>query len=140
MSIINQNQTKMNKIKEQAGCNAPASEAQIKMCNVKLKQHNLPELPEAYVKVLQEANGITQDDANVFGVDTQTEWFVDVCEYNINHQKTPSTKLIIGYDDDTRVIYDSQDKVYKVVSTELDITDMESSELLEVLEYFLRIQ
>lgn len=129
----------MKKIKEQTGCNAPATEAQIKLCNVKLKQHGFPELPEDFAKVLLEANGVTADDANIFGVGLEEGgWFDDVCDYNIQHCQAPSKKLVLGYDDDTRLIYYAEEKLYRVKS-EMG-KDMESNDVIEALEYFLRIQ
>ena len=100
------NSKNMKNILQQAGCNTPASEAQIKLCNVKLIQHGFPELPEGFAKVLLEANGLTADDANIFGVGLEEGgWFDDVCDYNIQHCQAPSKRLVLGYDDDTRLIY-----------------------------------
>ena len=133
------NSKNMKNILQQAGCNTPASEAQIKLCNVKLKQHGFPELPEGFAKVLLEANGLTADDANIFGVGLEEGgWFDDVCDYNIKHCQAPSKRLVLGYDDDTRLIYYAEEKLYRVESERGK--DMESNDVIEALEYFLRIQ
>ena len=133
------NSKNMKNILQQAGCNTPASEAQIKLCNVKLKQHGFPELPEGFAKVLLEANGLTADDANIFGVGLEEGgWFDDVCDSNIKHCQAPSKRLVLGYDDDTRLIYYAEEKLYRVES-EMG-KDMESNDVIEALEYFLRIQ
>ena len=133
------NSKNMKNILQQAGCNTPASEAQIKLCNVKLIQHGFPELPEGFAKVLLEANGLTADDANIFGVGLEEGgWFDDVCDYNIQHCQAPSKRLVLGYDDDTRLIYYAEEKLYRVES-EMG-KDMESNDVIEALEYFLRIQ
>lgn len=129
-------------IKEQVGCNEPATEAQIKICNLKLKQNNLPELPTEYSDVLKICNGFSNEDVSVFGVEIKNNnWYEDVADFNISYFHGNSAQwLILGKNDFFFFVYDAEQKIYYVVDRDSMDDECSSSDLAIPLQYILRIE
>lgn len=129
-------------IKEQVGCNEPATEAQIKICNLKLKQNNLPELPTEYSDVLKICNGFSNEDVSVFGVEIKNNnWYEDVADFNISYFHGNSAQwLILGKNDFFFFVYDAEQKIYYVVDRDTMDDECSSSDLAIPLQYILRIE
>ena len=129
-------------IEENVGCNIPASEAQIKICNIKLKQNNLPELPPEYTELLKKHNGFSHEDVKVFGAEIKdNNWFYDVADFNIKYFHGNKTDwLILGKSDFSFLVYDSSQKKYYM--TDRDSMEEEHSEinLMPILDDMLRIE
>lgn len=132
----------MERIKVQVGCNEPASEAQIKICNIKLKQNNLPELPVEYTEVLKICNGFSNEDAAVFGVEIKNNnWFKDIAVFNIAYFHGNSANwLILGQDDFFYFIYDAEQKKYYIADRDTLDEECSDSDYMLPLEYILRIE
>ena len=101
-------------IKEQVGYNKPATEAQIRICNLKLKQNNLPEIPTDFENLIKQCNGFSNEDARIFGADVKdNNWYKDVATFNIAYFNGNSANwLILGENDFYFFIYDSEQKKY----------------------------
>lgn len=125
----------------QVGTNKGAFLAQIEMCNIKLKQLNLPKLPDEYVELLKKSNGLTHDDIRVFGVDIKdNNWFDDIFSYNTQTAKLQSLKwIILGRDNEMFLIYDEIRNMYHVVDQDDFSIDVSSNSLVEILVYFLHL-
>jgi len=129
-------------IEENVGCNVPATEAQIRICNLKLKQNNLPELPAEYVELLKKHNGLSNEDAKVFGAEIKNNnWYKDVADFNINYfHGNKSDWLVLGESDFSFLVYDSSQKKYYM--TDRDSMEEEHSEIniMPILDDLLRIE
>ena len=129
-------------LEEQVGCNEAASEAQIKICNLKLKQNNLPELPTEYAAMLKIHNGFSNEDAKIFGAEIKdNNWYKDIAGFNIGYfHGNQSDWLILGESDFLLFIYDSSQKKYFI--TDRDDLEEEYSEtdFMTALYYLLRIE
>lgn len=104
----------LNLLKEQIGCNQPATPTQIAMCNVKLKQAELPEIPESYAELLKSANGFSNEGALAFGAEIKNNnWFTDIVKYNQEYfDGEPSSWLILGADDWFYFVYNKIENKY----------------------------
>lgn len=129
-------------LKEQVGCNAPASEAQIKICNLKLKQNNLPELPSEYADMLKICNGFSNEDAHIFGVEVQNNnWYKDIAAFNIAYFHGQSANwLILGEDEVSLFIYDTEQQNYYIADRDTLEEDFVSKDFAKAVECILRIE
>ncbi|MBR1601294.1 MAG: YrhA family protein [Alphaproteobacteria bacterium] len=132
----------MERIKEQVGCNEPASDAQIKICNIKLKQNNLPELPAEYAEVLKICNGFSNEDVFVFGAEIKNNnRFKDIAEFNIAYFADSQVDwLILGEDDFFYFIYDAEQKKYCIADRDTFDEEYSNADFMMPLEYILRIE
>lgn len=131
-----------DKIKEQVGCNEPANEAQIRICNIKLKKNNLPEIPAEYAELLKIGNGFSNEDVAVFGVEIKNHnWFKDIADFNIAYfHGQEADWLILGEDETRYFLYDSGQKKYFVAEKDDLYEVAEDDDFAEILENFLRIE
>ena len=129
-------------IEEQVGCNKPATEAQIKICNIKLKQNNLPELPQRFTDLLKAHNGFSNEDAKIFGAEVKdNNRYKDVAAFNIAYfHGNKANWLILGENDFSYFIYDSEQNKYYM--TDRDSMEEEHSEIdmMPILDDVLRIE
>lgn len=128
--------------KEQVGCNVAANEAQIRICNLKLKQNNLPEIPQEYAEVLKMCNGFSNEDVFVFGAEIKNNnWYKDLAEFNIAYFRgNKVTWLILGEDDFSFFIYDAKQKKYYIAGRDDLEEEFSDSDFLTSLEYILKIE
>jgi len=132
----------VNKIKEQVGFHIPAGDGQIKICNIKLKQNNLPELPKDYSDLLKMCNGFSNEDCAVFGAEiTKHNRYKDIVAFNTTyfHQK-PSKWLILGENDFFYFIYDAKEKMYVLADRDSLETEISDTNFAPALEAILRIE
>jgi hypothetical protein len=129
-------------IKEQVGCNHPATEAQIKICNLKLKQNNLPEIPDEYVGLLKICNGFSNEDALVFGADVKNHnWYKDIADFNIAYfHNGKSDWLILGENDFFLFVYASQQQKYFIVDRDTLEENFSDTDFMPMVNYILRIE
>lgn len=129
-------------IKEQAGCNKPATEAQIRICNLKLKQNNLPELPSEYTQLLKVCNGFSNEDAHIFGADVKdNNWYKDVASFNISYFHGKGAKwLILGESDFSLFIYDSEAKKYYISDRDTLEEEYSKIDFMPMINDVLRIE
>lgn len=132
----------IEKIKEQVGFNVPADEAQIKICNIKLKQNNLPELPLEYISLLKNCNGFSNEDCSVFGAEIKNNnWYKDIAAFNISYFHGKSSKwLILGENDFFYFIYDDEQKKYYVADRDNLEEERSDNDFYLLLEFLLRIE
>ena len=132
----------IDKIKEQVGYNNPATEPQIRICNLKLKQNNLPELPADYAEILKICNGFSNEDVSVFGVEIKNNnWFKDVASFNIDYFHGNAAQwLILGEDDFFFFVYDAAQKKYYIVDRDSFEEELCSTDCALPIEYILRIE
>ena len=131
-----------DRIKGQVGCNEPATEAQIKICNLRLKQNNLPELPTDYCDILKIYNGLSNEDASVFGVEIKNNnWYEDVADFNISYFNGNSAQwLILGKDNFFFFVYDAEQKMYYIVDRDTMDDECSSPDVAVPINYILRIE
>ena len=129
-------------IKNQVGCNAPATEAQIQLCNLKLRQSNLPELPVDYAYMLKICNGFSNEDAAIFGADVKdNNWYEDIAEFNITYFRGKSAEwLILGEDDFFFFIYDARQKRYYIADRDTFDEEFSSADFILPVEYILKVE
>lgn len=132
----------IEKFKEQVGCNQSTGEAQIRICNLKLKQNNLPEIPQEYAEVLKMCNGFSNEDVFVFGTEIKNNnWYKDLADFNIAYFRGNTANwLILGEDDFFFFIYDSEQKKYYIADRDDLREEFSDSDFLAPLEYILRIE
>lgn len=132
----------INKIKEQVGFHIPASDGQIKICNIKLKQNNLPELPKDYSDLLKMCNGFSNEDCTVFGAEiTKHNRYKDIVSFNTAYfHQQPSEWLILGENDFFYFIYDAKEKMYVLADRDSLATEISDTNFAPVLEAILRIE
>ena len=129
------------KIKENAGCNKPATPAQIAALNLKLKQAGFSPLPDDFANLLRLANGFSNEDVRIFGAEVQdSSRFDDLLTYNrrLFHDK-PANWLVLGRDDYWFLIYIPSVKSYQVVDQDTLQPEISSESLEEPLLSILRI-
>lgn len=126
---------KIEKIKQIADCNAPATEMQIKLCNTYLRQKNLPEIPADFAAILMEANGFIHEGATVFGATLaeDEDWFSDILANNSD--STAGDSLLLGTSEDHNLLL-ATGKFQVVDRTFGDIV-MSSTDPIEAITYFL---
>lgn len=131
----------ITKLAEYVGCNKPASEVQVRICNVKLKQNKLPELPENYGKLLKLYNGFSNDDSQIFGAEIKNNnWYKDIVNFNISYFKNnPAKWLILGESSFFYFVYDAQQKKYYVVDRDSLEEELATENFLFAIEYMLQI-
>lgn len=129
-------------IKEQVGYNEPAGEAQIRICNLKLKQNNLPEIPSEYAGLLKECNGFSNEDAHIFGVEIKdNNWYKDIFAFNLAHFHNHSANwLILGESDYFFFIYDAEQKRYFIVDRDTLEEEFSETAFMPAVNYILRIE
>lgn len=129
-------------LKEQVGCNAPASETQIKICNLKLKQNNLPELPSEYSDMLKMCNGFSNEDAHIFGAEIKgNNWYKDIATFNIAYFHGCSVNwIILGEDEAFYFIYDAEQQKYYIAERDTLDEDFVAQDFTKAVEYILRIE
>lgn len=132
----------INKIKEQVGCHVPATERQIKICNIKLKQNNLPEIPKDYTDILQTCNGFSNEDCCVFGAEnTKHNCYKDIVSFNVSYfHKQPSQWLILGENDFFYFVYDAEQKIYVLADRDTLEEESSSKDFSTLLDAILRIE
>lgn len=129
-------------IKEQVGCNNPATEAQIRICNLKLKQNNLPEMPTEFENLVKICNGFSNEDARIFGADVQNNnWFKDVATFNIAYfHGNSSNWLILGESDFYFFIYDSEKNKYYIADRDTLEDEFPEIDFMTAVNHILRIE
>ena len=129
-------------IKEQVGYNQPATEAQIRICNLKLKQNNLPELPKEYIDLLKKCNGFSNEDARIFGAEIKdNNWYKDVASFNITHfHGQGSNWLILGESDFAFFIYDSKQKKYCISDRDTLEAEYSKIDFMRAINDILRVE
>ncbi|MBQ8481401.1 MAG: hypothetical protein IJ532_02565 [Alphaproteobacteria bacterium] len=132
----------MEIIKEQVGCNEPATEAQIKICNIKLKQNNLPELPAEYAEVLKVCNGFSNEDVSVFGTEIKNNnWFKDAAVFNTAYfHGNGADWLILGEDDFVYFVYSAGEKKYHIIDRDTLEKEFSTEDISVALNSILRIE
>lgn len=128
-------------IKEQVGCNHPATEAQIKICNLRLRQNNLPELPDEYANLLKMCNGFSNEDALVFGAEVKNHnWYKDIADFNITYfHNGKADWLILGENDFFLFIYDSEQKKYFIADRDTLEEEFSATDFMSAVINILRI-
>lgn len=128
-------------IEEQAGCNEAAKEAQIRICNLKLKQNNLPELPFEFTDFLMLHNGFSNEDAKIFGAEIKNNnWYKDIATFNIKYFHSGKADwLILGENDDFFLIYDSEQKKYYISDRDDLEEEFSGTDFMQTISYILRI-
>ncbi len=129
-------------IRLETGCNNPATKAQLKIANLKLKTLKLPELPAEFLQILELSNGLSNEGANVFGVEIKTNsFYYDLVEYNTHFFKNqPSNWLILGFDESFYFVYDAQKERYTLIDQDSFFENISSQQLEPVLKQFLRLE
>ena len=129
-------------IKEQVGYNQPATEAQIRICNLKLKQNNLPEVPNEYADLLKICNGFSNEDALVFGADVKNHnWYKDIADFNIAYfHNGKADWLILGENDFFLFIYDSGQKKYIIADRDTLEEEFSETDFMPAVNSLLRIE
>lgn len=132
----------METIKQQAGYNAPATEAQIRICNLKLRQHDLPELPADYAEMLKICNGLSNEDSLIYGAETgENMRFKDLASFNISYFRgIKSDWLILGEDDYSYFVYDTGQKQYHLNDRETFEEVYSSDDFSAIVEDLLKIE
>lgn len=132
----------VDEIKEQVGCNEPAIEAQIRICDLRLKQNNLPELPSNYVDLLKICNGFSNEDASVFGAGIKdNNWYKDIADFNIAHFHGNGTNcLILGESDFFFFVYDAKEGKYYIVDRDTLEEEYSQADFMPMVKYILRIE
>ena len=132
----------VERLKEQVGCNAPAGEAEIKICNLKLRQNHLPELPADFCEILKISNGFSNEDCAVFGVQTgENKHFKDVATFNVAYFHGREAKwLILGENDFFYLIYDAEQKKYHIAERDDLETTLSEDTIDEPLKALLRVE
>lgn len=131
----------LERLKENVGYNEPATLAQIKLCNMKLKQNALFEIPADFADLLMQCNGFSNDDAEVFGAEIKGHnWYRDLAEYNISFfRKQPSSWLVLGKDDMYFLGYDKEREEYAIVDQDTLEAEFSTKTLSEALGFILRV-
>ena len=129
-------------IKEQVGYNKPATEAQIRICNLKLKQNNLPEIPTDFENLIKQCNGFSNEDARIFGADVKdNNWYKDVATFNIAYFNGNSANwLILGENDFYFFIYDSEQKKYCITDRDTLEDEYPEIDFMNAVNTILRIE
>lgn len=129
-------------LKEQVGYNQPASEAEIRICNLKLKQNKLPEIPNEYIDLLKTCNGFSNEDAHIFGVEIKdNNWYKDMAAFNAAYfHDSGADWLILGESDFFFFVYDSGQKQYYLVDRDTLEEKYSDVEFMPVLSEILRIE
>lgn len=132
----------LNILKEQIGCNQPATAAQIAMCNVKLKQARLPEIPADYAELLTQANGFSNEGALAFGAEIRNNnWFKDIVLYNEEYfGGEPATWLILGADDWFYFVYNKTENKYGLLDQDTMEASFISDTYIEPMFELLKIE
>lgn len=132
----------MEVFREQVGCNISATEAQIKICNIKLKQGKLPELPTEYTEVLKVCNGFSNEGVSVFGAEIKNNnWFKDVAEFNAAYfHNNGADWLILGEDEFVYFIYNASEKKYCIVDRDTLEEEFSTEDISVALNCILRIE
>lgn len=129
-------------IKEQVGYNQPATEAQIRICNFKLKQNNLPEIPGKFIALLKQCNGFSNEDAHIFGADVKNHnWYKDIADFNIAYfHQDHADWLILGESDFFFFIYDSGQKKYFIADRDTLEEEFSETDFMPAINSLLRIE
>lgn len=123
------------------GQNEPASVADISRARVALKLAKLPPLPEEYEQVLMSFNGLSNDGPLLLGVEENNNFFPNVVKYNKDFFKAAKADfLILGYDDFFYLIFDDNDKKYKIVDQDDFGEIIVSEDISTPLAYLLHLE
>ena len=128
-------------MEENVGCNVPATEAQVRICNLRLKQNNLPELPADYSDLLKLHNGFSNEDAKVFGVEIKdNNWYYDIADFNIKYfHGNKADWLILGENDFFFLVYDSSQKKYFIADRDDLEEEFSGDDFVPAVNYLLKI-
>lgn len=131
----------INKIKElKIGKNEPLSKPLLTVANLKLRQSSLPQIPESFAALLLEFNGLSNEGSLIFGAELDSTLFYDLVKYNRNffHDEV-SDFLILGYNEAFYLVYDEDEKNYKIVDRDDFETEVASERLEDIVPYLLHI-
>lgn len=122
------------------GLNTATSEVQIALANVKLKQANLPPIPEDFGKLLKNFNGISNNGSIILGVNTGTAMFPELVKFNVQTiGNQESSSIILGYDDMYYLIYDYERKAYRIIDKDDFSEEAETIDFAQIITYLLKV-
>lgn len=131
----------IDKIKEsKIGTNVPLNKALFIAANIKLKNSNIPAIPDKFGELLFIFNGLSNEGSLIFGAEINSTLFVDLVKYNrAFFQGNPSNILILGYDEVFFLIYDNINKNYKIVDKDTLEPEVERENFEDLIPYLLHI-
>ena len=125
---------------DDVGCNGSATDVQIALTNVKLKQAKYPTLPDEYIKFVKKFNGLSNNGNIILGINTGSSIFPDIIKFNtsvIGDRETSS--IILGYDDMYYLVYDYDDNLYHVIDKDDFTEDTSSTSFVDLVPYIMKI-
>lgn len=124
---------------DELGINAPTTAAQAMLANVKLKKAELPEIPADFIQLLTRCNGLSHEDSAILGINTGSNFFPDLAEFNLQRQnrRQKSDALILGYDNSLYLIYNAASGTYQLIDQDSFDIEAESEEYYDFVPYLL---
>ena len=132
IEIINQN--------EEIGKNDAATDVQISIASIRLRKSGLNEIPDDFAMLLKKYNGLSCDGNVIFGVDTQTMFFPDLVEFNMDILENEETScIILGQDEEDFLVYDYDVKKYRIIDQEDFEEKLKTTDLFYAVAWILKI-
>ena len=104
---------------EEIGRNRPTSEVKIAIGVLKLKEAGFPEPAAEYHTLLRNFNGLSNNGCFILGINTG--------------------ELVLGYNDAFRLIYDAENKKYRLVDPDDGSEEGATESLAEAVPYILHV-
>ncbi len=125
---------------DEVGCNKATSDVKIAIGVLKLKEAGLPEPSTDYYKLLRQFNGLSNNGGYVMGINPESTFFPNLIDYNLKEKENLNTgEIILGYDDDYWLIYNQNNKNYKIVDPDDGSEEGTSNNLADIIPYVLHI-
>lgn len=125
---------------EEIGRNRPTSEVKIAIGVLKLNEAGFPEPAAEYHTLLRNFNGLSNNGCFILGINTESSFFPDILDYNVREKENLAAgELVLGYNDAFRLIYDAENKKYRLVDPDDGSEEGATESLAEAVPYILHV-
>lgn len=132
----------INKISSlpEIGQQPPLNSGDISSFMQQLKENNIASIPQDYLKLLQQYNGLNYNGGWLAGIHPRHNQFIDLCRLNIQvrHPLSQDT-IILGVNDFDYMAFNHKWQVYQIIDKD-DLEVLEEYQQIEpALNYILKI-
>ena len=99
-----------------------------------------PEPAAEYHTLLRNFNGLSNNGCFILGINTESSFFPDILDYNVREKENLAAgELVLGYNDAFRLIYDAENKKYRLVDPDDGSEEGATESLAEAVPYILHV-
>lgn len=125
---------------EDVMCGSPLDLRKAMIYNHNLKEAGLAEVPEDFIALLRQINGIWSDGATVFAINPESGLYTDIMAFNAEANcSDKKVVLILGEDENDYLIYNDVLKIYQVIDKQDELVWAKYDNWEAALSHLLKI-